>query len=70
MSDTYQKKYYSSKETDKAIEKYAKKNGLGYSEAIREMVMKVDGLVNIKVVSGSYAEYKANWPNSEIDIRG
>ena len=70
MSDLHQKKFYSSKETDEAIEKYAKKNGLGYSEAIREMVMKVDAMVNIKVVSGSYAEYAENWPNSEIDIRG
>ena len=70
MNDLYQKKLYSNTETDEAIKRYAKKNKLGYSEAIREMVMKVDGLVNIKKVSGSYEEYAENWPNSEIDIRG
>ena len=65
MSNLHQKKFYSSKETDEAIKRYAKKNKLGYSEAIREMVMKVDGLVNIKKVSGSYAEYL----NSPLDPR-
>ena len=49
MSNLHQKKFYSSKETDEAIKKYAKKNGLGYSEAIRDMVA--------KFVSPAYVEY-------------
>lgn len=56
MNDLYQKKYYSNKETDEAIKRYAEKNGLGYSEAIRDIIRRYfDATVSIP--RESYAEY-------------
>ena len=37
----HQKKFYSSPAVDKIIETHADNNGMGYSEALRDIVLKV-----------------------------
>ena len=37
----HQKKFYSSPAVDKVIETHATNNGMGYSEALRDIVLKV-----------------------------
>ena len=62
----HQKKFYSSPEVDKAVERYAEKTGYGFSAALRHIVMSW-ALVTIP---GDYEQYLRDFPKSEIDIRG
>ena len=60
MSKLHQKKFYSSPEVDKAVERYAKKTGYGFSAALRHIVMSWAGeLVTIPKVDQEYWKTEA-----------
>ena len=62
----HQKKFYSSQEVDKIVEKYGKETGRGYSESLRNIVMSWDDEQG--TISGLI--YLRDFPKSEIKIRG
>lgn len=67
MRNTYQKKFYTSKETDKIVNEHAERMGYGYSKALRSIVNLYAGEL---IQSKTYDEYVKNWPASEVNIRG
>jgi len=65
MSKLHQKKFYSSPEVDKAVERYAKKTGYGFSAALRHIVMSWALVTIPKLGSEAYNEYVRNFPISD-----